>query len=128
MFQQIYGGKFSNHEKARILKESPLIGVFKNVHIQAETMFGLKHQTIRHSPPNMQQTFGVLAVYMRKHNANVIVRGRSSAYCVPDAMRSGMNILMTKVPSNVRGEDDSVLEDAAADEDVEVEDGDDLEV
>jgi len=52
-------------------------------------MFCIVHKTTRHSPPKMTLTFAKLAEYMRKHETNLEVKGRDSAYSIPDAMRIG---------------------------------------
>jgi hypothetical protein len=94
-YQRIYGGKFSNHTKTRILKQSPLIEMFKNTRIQFEKMFTLEHRTIRHSPPRLQKTFNKLANYMTTNDANVFVPGRVATYSIPDVMGKGMHVFLT---------------------------------
>jgi hypothetical protein len=92
--QRIYAGKFSNRTKRRIISESPLIEVYKNVRIQFEKMFCLQHKTTRHSPPKMKRTFAKLAAYMRRELSNTEVKGRDAVYSVSNAMASGMNKTM----------------------------------
>jgi hypothetical protein len=116
--KRIFGGKYSNHQKARILKESPLIEVYKNVRIQLEQMFSLEHMTTRHSPPKMEKTFAKLAAYMAKEKANEAVSGRKSKYSIPDVMGKGMIGIMMK-----GGIDEAPEWENLAD-DTEVEDGD----
>src|ERR1700683_645262 len=96
--KRIYGGKFSNHTKGRILKESPLIDIFKNMRIQVQNNFRLEHRTIKHSAPAMQRTFALLGTYMQKHKTNSYEPGRTALYSVTDVMRKGMHILMTTQP------------------------------
>jgi hypothetical protein len=109
----------------RILKESPLIEIYKNTRIQFEKMFCLQHKTTKHSPPKMKQTFAKLGEYMVKEKANSEVPGRSSRYKVPDAMGEGMNSFMMEKMRGVytdADDDESELHDA------EVEDDGDLDV
>jgi len=123
--QRIYGGKYSNHTKARILKQSPLIEVFKNMRIQFERMFTLDHRTTRHSPPRLQRTFDKLANYMTKNGANVFTAGRTATYSIPDVMGKGMHDFSTTV--RVKSGDD--IDDAdGEDVDGPVEDDGDLDV
>ncbi|KAF9008452.1 hypothetical protein BDQ17DRAFT_1172469, partial [Cyathus striatus] len=88
--KQIYGGKFSNHTKKQILKESALIEIFKNIWIQLERMFCLKHQTTLHSPPNMNATFKKLRSHMADNKAWIRQHGQKSKYCIPNAMAKGI--------------------------------------
>jgi hypothetical protein len=123
--QRIYGGKYSNHQKPRILKESPLIEIYKNTRIQFENMFGLDNKTMRHSPPKMKLTFAKLMEYMAKENANSVIPGRRTQYQIPDVMGEGINsFMMDKMRSGI--DDDIIMMDAA--EDGEVEDDGDLDV
>ncbi|EPS93457.1 hypothetical protein FOMPIDRAFT_24388, partial [Fomitopsis schrenkii] len=78
-----------NHTKQRILKQSPLIEVFKNIRISLENMFALEHRTYKHSPPRLQQTFRKLARYMENTNTHAMIAGRKSSYTVADASESG---------------------------------------
>jgi uncharacterized protein (UPF0179 family) len=73
--KRIYGGKFSNHTKACIIKESPLIEVFKNTQIQVGKLFQLDRHTMWHSPAKLQKTFNALGVYERQEQANEFVGG-----------------------------------------------------
>ncbi|GLB39303.1 hypothetical protein LshimejAT787_0604650 [Lyophyllum shimeji] len=93
--KRIYGGKFSNHQKERILTESPLIEVYKNTRRQLEKFFCLDHKTTRHSPPKMKLTFARLAAYMQKHETNIHKSGRKTSYMIPDVMGKGMHVMMT---------------------------------
>jgi hypothetical protein len=123
--QRIYGGKYSNHQKPRILKESPLIEIYKNTRIQFENMFGLDNKTTRHSPPKMKRTFAKLMEYMAKEKANSVIPGRRTQYRIPDVMGEGINsFMMDKMRSGI--DDDIIMMDAA--EDGEVKDEGDLDV
>lgn len=77
-----------------MLKESLLIEVFKNVRISLEDMFALDHQTFKHSPPKLAQTFCKLLQHMKDTHAHEPVPGRKSAYCIPDAIEEGFVKLM----------------------------------
>ena len=84
-----------------MLKESPLIEIFKNVRISLEDMFALDHRTFKHSPPVLAQTFHKLLKHMKETRAHEPVPGRKSAYCIPDAMEEGLVKLMeTRLSSN----------------------------
>lgn len=87
--QRIYAGRSSNHTKGRILKQSPLIEVFKNIRISLENMFALQHRTYKHSPPRLERTFRKLACYMQNTEAHTMIPGRKSAYIVADTAEVG---------------------------------------
>ncbi|KAF8148032.1 hypothetical protein B0H34DRAFT_630754, partial [Crassisporium funariophilum] len=91
--KRMYGGKYSNHQKAQILAELPLLEVYKNTHIQFEKMFCLEHRTTRHSPPKVKVTFAKLGAYMMKHNSNVFLPGRKTKYVVPDMLGKGLQAM-----------------------------------
>lgn len=124
--QRIYGGKYSNHQKLWILKESPLIEIYKNTRIQFERMFWLEHKTTRHSPPKMKQTFAKLMAFMAKENANSLVPGRRTQYKIPDVMGEGINSYMMEKMRPGGTDYDITMADAP--EDGEVEDDGDLDV
>ncbi|KAF8158137.1 hypothetical protein B0H34DRAFT_782739 [Crassisporium funariophilum] len=94
--KRIYGGKYLNHQKSRILAESPLIETYKNIRLQFKQMFCLNHKTSRHAPPKMQITFKKLTAYMEREKAHVFVANQDSGCSVPDMMEKGINILMTR--------------------------------
>ena len=89
------GGEGSNYQKERIIKESPLIEVYKNIRLQLQDMFQLSNQTSRHSLPDMTETFAILGRYMREHKAFVDVPGRTAKYTVPDAIADGLSVLLS---------------------------------
>ncbi|EEB91509.1 hypothetical protein MPER_10117 [Moniliophthora perniciosa FA553] len=75
--KRIYGGKFSNHTKKRIIEESALIGVYKNARKQVEWMFQRTHQTTRHTIRDLKGSFKKLSRYLQDHKANDFIEGRS---------------------------------------------------
>ncbi|KAG6848383.1 hypothetical protein H0H93_000710 [Arthromyces matolae] len=139
--KRIYGGKYSNHQKERIIEESPLIEVYKNIRIQLEKVFCLDHKTTRHSPPKMKVTFNKLGEYMVKNKSHVWIPGRTTNYTVPDIMGMGMNVAMTKKGAvntedvdmddgteEYEGGNEELEVEGGANEELEVEDDGDLDV
>ncbi|KAF8151000.1 hypothetical protein B0H34DRAFT_665672 [Crassisporium funariophilum] len=127
--KRIYGGKFSNHTKHNILRESPLIGVFKNTCIQVERMFRMPNKTTRHSAPKMAKTFARLATHLADENSHGDVPGRSTKYLLPNYLAKGQHLSATQKASlNIRGEFyDGEWEDIEDDEE-EVEELGDLNI
>ncbi|KAK7682119.1 hypothetical protein QCA50_014705 [Cerrena zonata] len=123
----INGGDSSNYQKEHIIKESPLLEIYRNIQEQLQDMFESNQKGNLHSSPNMERTFQVLARYMEKTKASSVVPGRSAHYVVPDVMLEGMHILMTtNVESADVDQDTGDNEDESADKELEVEDRDDL--
>ncbi|KAJ8072093.1 hypothetical protein PM082_015651 [Marasmius tenuissimus] len=98
--KRIYGGKFSNHTKHNILKESPLIGVFRNVRIQVQKMFRMTKSTTRHSSPKMAWTLQKLAVRYSELQKNVFVKGHTTLYSIPDKLSEGIYLAQTTDQGN----------------------------
>ncbi|KAJ8695821.1 hypothetical protein PTI98_005742 [Pleurotus ostreatus] len=133
--KRIYGGKYSNHTKGRIMKESPLIETFKNVRVQATKMFHLDHRTVKHSPAKLETTFRALGLYMDEIKANEFIPGRAVNYSIADKKSEGIFLGMTKASKAMRGEDidmegneDDDDGDQLPDIEHEVEDDGDLDV
>lgn len=117
--QRIYGGKFSNHTKFNILKESPLIGVFKNTRIQVERMFRMTSKTTRHSAPKMEKTFARVATHLAENKTHEFVAGRSTKFNIRDYLAAGQHLSTTQKPMKIRGEDYAGdWEDIPDDEDI----------
>ena len=93
--KRIYSGKYSNHTKERMISQSPLIEVHKNIRIQFETMFCLEHKTTRHSPPKMEKTFAKLKGYIDQNNGFTYTTGRKSHYTIPDVISRGLEMVQT---------------------------------
>jgi hypothetical protein len=83
-------------------------------------------------PVKLQKTFKALGVYKQREQANEFVRGRVAKYSVPDVMRNGMHLAMTKEAKVVVGTEGGVdveeLHETTVDGELEVEDDGDLDV
>ncbi|KAH6891612.1 hypothetical protein BKA70DRAFT_1119903 [Coprinopsis sp. MPI-PUGE-AT-0042] len=120
--KRIYGGKYSDHTVDRIIAESVLIEVYKNIRMQFEQMFCLDHKTTRHSLANMQTTFNKLLTYMLENQVLEHVPARKSQHEVVDAITNSlMAILKGKFsigggsPESNIGEDQEVVDDVSLD-------------
>ncbi|TFK37834.1 hypothetical protein BDQ12DRAFT_698959 [Crucibulum laeve] len=120
--KRIYGGKYANHQKSRIIDESLLIEAYKNIRHQFEQMFCFEHRASRHSPPRMEITFKKLTKYMEEKKTYATVKGRNSAYSIPDIMSQGLDVLTTRAHFDVEVYAESLRAgEELEDEDVEVE-------
>ncbi|KAG2344670.1 hypothetical protein BDR05DRAFT_999056 [Suillus weaverae] len=115
----INGGKGSNHTVDRIILESPLVQVYRNLHGTFEWNFMHTHLTNQHAEVDMAQTFKQLCMYIAEHSPHEPVPGRSSKYCVPDLFSKGLEMMDKKET----GADMEAVEDHAILEDLAVEMG-----
>ncbi|KAG1853941.1 hypothetical protein DFJ58DRAFT_660615, partial [Suillus subalutaceus] len=61
------GGKGSNHTVSRIIMESPLIQIYRNLHTMFQNDFlHVSKQTTKHAEADMSKMFQVLCRHMRK--------------------------------------------------------------
>ncbi|KZT63807.1 hypothetical protein DAEQUDRAFT_719004 [Daedalea quercina L-15889] len=122
--KRIHGGRFSNRTKARILKESALIEVYKTIRMTFEKMFALNHRTYRHSQPKMDKTFKKLATYMAKIGLHK-QQPRTSKYNIKDAKAEGMHKLVAAMKNRTVGlEDIAEIGDGDVEAEADGEDGD----
>ncbi|TFK71828.1 hypothetical protein BDN72DRAFT_764370 [Pluteus cervinus] len=95
--KQVYCGAGSNRTKEHIIKESPLIEVYRNIRMHVEEMFQISGpNTSAHSLPDMTKTFERLEQYMIQHKANMFVPGRVAKYEIPNMKAQGMHTLTEK--------------------------------
>ncbi|KDQ62452.1 hypothetical protein JAAARDRAFT_54404 [Jaapia argillacea MUCL 33604] len=88
--KRIYGSQFSNRTKARILKQSTLIEVFRNLQGNLEKTCALSRRSYKHSPPKMQRTFQKLRVYMKISKTHQVDLTRTTSHVILDFMEEGM--------------------------------------
>ncbi|KIL61934.1 hypothetical protein M378DRAFT_48707, partial [Amanita muscaria Koide BX008] len=75
--KRIYGGKFSNQTTARIIKESCLIEMYRNIQAKVELMFQFNRYSTHHALPEMVDTLTKLAQYIEQEDVNRFIVGRS---------------------------------------------------
>ncbi|KAH9847344.1 hypothetical protein C2E23DRAFT_518931 [Lenzites betulinus] len=126
LIKYFYGGEGSNYTKERILLESVLVLIYRNVHKTMERNFALPGITIAHGQPNMQATFkAVLAAIVAEgeKGPNEYVRGRRAPYVLPDSISDGVSILkaegLKKAQTQERGTDQGDVEMGEAEGDGE---------
>jgi hypothetical protein len=111
----LFGGRYANYTKKRVIEESSLIDVYHSCHVNIERNFLLGGLTSRHTPPDMTRTYEALMKYMVIHGPNESRAGRTAAYIIPDIIMKGMTLLQTMDGSantrEVEGDNDEVAED-----------------
>jgi hypothetical protein len=88
-----HGGSSSNRTVDRIIKESPLVQLYRSIHTVIEKNLALSHLTTAHSNPDMARTFADLQSYLSITEPHKIHPGRKSAYSVPDQIDRGRGML-----------------------------------
>lgn len=68
--QVIFSGTGPNRTIKHIIKESPLIEVYRHCHVTVENAFHLQYQTLHHSPPDMTKTIQRLAARIKEKGAH----------------------------------------------------------
>ncbi|KAG2028921.1 hypothetical protein BDR03DRAFT_882337 [Suillus americanus] len=89
----IYRGGGPNGTIEHIIKESPLIEVYRNCHVVIENGFHLQHQTIRHAQPEMMNTIRKLSTRIKENYAHIKKEGRKALWSIPDQINEGMVLM-----------------------------------
>ncbi|KAI6006038.1 hypothetical protein EDD15DRAFT_2359163 [Pisolithus albus] len=89
----INGGKFSNHTIPRIILESPLVQVYRNLHGVFQKHFLHNHVTTRRQEADMSLTFKELCTYFEKNQPHKMQTGRSSKWCMDDLIDVGHTLM-----------------------------------
>ncbi|KAH0834264.1 hypothetical protein J3R83DRAFT_11620 [Lanmaoa asiatica] len=87
------GGKGSNRTVDRIILESPLVQVYRNVQKIIQTNFNHVHLTTNHGAPNMAKTFSKLQEKLLLSSPHIVRAGRQSRYVVEDLSDKGLAML-----------------------------------
>ncbi|KAK7678135.1 hypothetical protein QCA50_018928 [Cerrena zonata] len=91
----IYSGVGYTRTFQLIIKQSPLIDIFRRVHTLMQDNFHLLHRSVRHAPPNLQNTLTVLQHLLEESKAHEVHLGRK-AYKLMDHLREGMRMLQQR--------------------------------
>ncbi|KAG2029197.1 hypothetical protein BDR03DRAFT_881556, partial [Suillus americanus] len=116
----IHGGKGPNQTVDRIILESPLVQVYRNLQRVFEENFLHSHLTTQHAIVDMTQTFNKLCRYIEQHSPHEPVLGRKSKHSIPDLYSKGQE-LIDKGCSDAGIEEGGALEEHPTLEDVAVE-------
>ncbi|KAG6370625.1 hypothetical protein JVT61DRAFT_11251 [Boletus reticuloceps] len=113
------GGKGPNRTIERIILESPLVQVYRNIQKIVQTNFEHTHLTSNHAAPNMAKTYSKLQEILQTSSPHIVHAGRKSQHVVDDLSDKGF-AMMEKVPGGegyrsengvVGNEDKADLED-----------------
>ncbi|KAI6022226.1 hypothetical protein PISMIDRAFT_79654, partial [Pisolithus microcarpus 441] len=87
------GGKNSNRSVERIILESPLVHVYRNLQGLVQRSFGHPHVTTNHAAPNMRKTFAKLQGRLALNSPHTIIAGRKSQYQVEELSEKGQGMM-----------------------------------
>ncbi|KAG9121427.1 hypothetical protein FRC07_002625 [Ceratobasidium sp. 392] len=92
MSKCLYSGSSSNHSVKRLVKESPLIMDYQNIHGIVERSYGLTERTVYHPPPVMKETLGRLIVHLQTEKMNSHRPGRVLPRAPVNAIAAGVQL------------------------------------
>ncbi|TFK78632.1 hypothetical protein K466DRAFT_507002 [Polyporus arcularius HHB13444] len=120
----VYGSSGYTRTFRLIIKQSPLIELFRKVHTLFQDNFHLVHRSVRHALPDIASTLKVLLDELKKSDVHAFKPERRAEVKLEDHLREGMYILQTSTRI-MRGAD---AEGAAGDEDMNDDDDEDMEI
>lgn len=99
MCQVVYSSTGYARTFQLILKQSPLIEVFRRIHRTMQDNFHLLHRSIRHAPPDLTNTINALCDLLQENKAHIMDESRSS-YNLVDHVSMGLYKLQTSTMLN----------------------------
>ncbi|EGO28319.1 hypothetical protein SERLADRAFT_346588, partial [Serpula lacrymans var. lacrymans S7.9] len=76
-----------------VIKQSPLIKVYRNCHVTVENAFHLQHRTSQHTPPDMTKTIQKLAAWIREKSPYPFKQGREAIASITDKVADGLALM-----------------------------------
>ncbi|KAH7902832.1 hypothetical protein BJ138DRAFT_1021471, partial [Hygrophoropsis aurantiaca] len=92
----IFPGGGPNRTIDNIIKESPLIEVYRHCHVTVENAFHLQYRTLRHSPPDMTKTIQRLTSRIKEKSPHSFKPGHSALRSIPDQMVKGISVMQAQ--------------------------------
>ncbi|KAG8689746.1 hypothetical protein FRC09_012274 [Ceratobasidium sp. 395] len=92
MSKCLYSGSSSNHTAQRLIKESPLIVDYQNIHGIVERSYGLTERTVYHPRPVMKETLARLLEHLRAQKMNSHCPGRVLPRAPVNAIAAGVQL------------------------------------
>ncbi|KAI0258559.1 hypothetical protein BC834DRAFT_835342 [Gloeopeniophorella convolvens] len=119
----VYSGTGSSSTLTLVIKQSPLIQIFRSAHTVIQDNFALLHRSTRHAPQDLTNTLDILCKSLEKHHAHSIDNSRhgEGIYKVNDYIQMGMlrmlqGPLVEAIGENAGGGDDNDEETALLDD------------
>ncbi|KAI0691137.1 hypothetical protein BC835DRAFT_1417357 [Cytidiella melzeri] len=118
----VYGSSGYARTFQLILKQSPLIEVFRRIHQTMQDNFHLLHRSVRHAPPDLTNTIQALCDLLRKNKAHKFDDSRKS-YDLKHHMNDGLYLLQSTVTNKLSTEETAgEIEDIDVDDELGVDD------
>ncbi|KAF4566199.1 hypothetical protein EYR36_011614 [Pleurotus pulmonarius] len=124
----VYGGDGSNFTVERILKESPLIHIYRDAKTTMGENLNVDSLTSSHSYPDMRKTFAEVGKQLEVTSAYVYIAGRTTKLVIEDMVGKGLASLEADAAKDERsrmeegaGGDDTVDERGEPDEEPRLE-------
>lgn len=110
ILQVIFCGAGPNGTLEHIIKESPLIEVYRNCHVTMENAFHLQHRTIRHAPPSVTKMIRKLTTLIKEKHSHVRKDCRGAFQSIPDQIAAGISLAQEEKMDMVSEEDTGSFE------------------
>lgn len=94
----INGGKGSNRTVERIILESPLVQVYRNIQAMIQQTFEHTHRSTNHAEPEMKKTFEKLLEKLSLDSPHVVINGRRTRHEIIDLHDKGQYMMERAVP------------------------------
>ena len=85
----IYGGEGSNKTIQKIIEESTLIQIFRDIHISFEKNLALTHLSKEHGDTDMASTFADLLAHIMMEKTHQYIPGRRSQHLIHNLLADG---------------------------------------
>ncbi|KAI0695888.1 hypothetical protein BC835DRAFT_1414574 [Cytidiella melzeri] len=108
-----YGGTGVNYTEQRIIDESVLIQIYRDLHLTFERNLALGHLTTKHAEPDMTQTFEAVMQHLQKARPHEIFPGRESKHSIPNLMDEGQFALLASEGPEAMDADETTAEEDA---------------
>ncbi|KAI0267690.1 hypothetical protein BC834DRAFT_1040462 [Gloeopeniophorella convolvens] len=118
----VFSGSGQTQTLNLVIKQSPLIEVFRSVHTVIQDNFGLLHRSTRHAPKNLSRTIEILCSNLNKNRAHCNDESRKDAKIpkVNDHMQIGITRMHEATEMSGGADEDEVegriLDDISAED------------
>ena len=89
----VHGGEYSNYTVDRIIKESPLVEIYRQARASAGHQFSLTNLTSAHADADMTKTYEALTSYFKTVRPHAFHSGRESKHVLMDPVDQARDIM-----------------------------------
>jgi hypothetical protein len=106
----VHGGEYSNYTVERIIKESPLVEIYRQARASAGKQFSLTNLTSAHAAADMTKTYEALASHLKVARPYICQPGRESKHVLKDPVDQGRDIMDKDNDSEITITDDGEVD------------------